>query len=71
VGPTAVFGSGPHDAVTFIESNLGPANDNFEVIARQRDQLVSFYRDGVTFLWQGLFPVTSGVAGNPVLIQSD
>jgi hypothetical protein len=71
VGPTAIFGSGTYDAITFIQSGLGLANDNFEVIARQGQQLVSFYRDGMTFLWHGPFFLASGVAGTPVLIQSN
>jgi hypothetical protein len=70
-GPTAIFGSGTYEAVTFIQSDLGPTNDNFEVIARQGDQLVSFYRDGTTFRWQGPFGLTMGVTGTPVLIQSN
>jgi Matrixin len=69
-GPTAVFGSGPYEAVTFIQSNLGA--DNFEVIARQGQQLVSFYRDNSTSRWHGPFVLlTSGTAGNSVVIQSE
>ena len=69
-GAAAVFGHGPYDAATLIQSNLGGAQ-NFEVIARQRQELVSFYRDHSTSIWHG--PVTllaSGVVGNPALIQS-
>jgi Matrixin len=66
---TAVFGSGMYEAVTFIQSDFG--GGNFEVIARQGQQLVTFYRDHSTGTWHGPFSLlASGVAGNPVLIQS-
>src|SRR5262249_20325971 len=77
VGPwiqSAVFGgSTAYGAVTLIQSNLGPGSNNLEVIAHARvggtGQLVSFYREDGVFLWNGPFPVASGVTGNPVLIQ--
>jgi hypothetical protein len=68
-----VFGTGPVDAVTMIQSNFGNPG-NLEVIARQGDRLVFAFRDGLE--WKGPFPLVSdgvevtGVAGNPVLIQS-
>jgi hypothetical protein len=66
-GAAAVFGGGVYDAVTFIQSNFG---GNFEVIARQGQQLVTFYRDHSTGVWHGpSLLLASGVAGNPVLIQ--
>jgi hypothetical protein len=67
VGPTAVFGGGVYDAATFIQSSFG---GNFEVFARQGQQLVTFYRDHSTGVWHGpSLLLASGVAGNPVLIQ--
>jgi subtilisin family serine protease len=69
VGPAAVFGSGVYDAVSFIQSNFG---GNFEVIARQGPQLVTFFRDHSTGLWHGPSSLlASGIPGNPVLIQRE
>jgi hypothetical protein len=73
---------GQVDAVSLIESNYGNPG-NFEIVARSADHLNSFWRDGSTFIWHGPYPVAiegaggscgrqpvSGIAGNPVLIQS-
>lgn len=68
-GPT-FFGQslGQVDAVTLIESNFGTPG-NLEVIARVGNSLYTFFRDSSTFVWNGPSFLTSGVAGNPVLIQ--
>jgi hypothetical protein len=70
-GPTYFGGSlGQVDAVTMIESNFGSPG-NLELICRAGDQLQFFWRDsGPAFNWNGPFFLESGVAGNPVLIQS-
>jgi len=70
-GPT-YFGGwlGPVDEATMIESNFGSPG-NLEVVCRKGDQLYFFWRDsGPAFSWNGPFALESGVAGNPVLIQS-
>jgi hypothetical protein len=70
-GPTQ-FGQslGAVDAVTMIESNFGTPG-NLEVICRVGNTLYFFWRDsGPAFAWNGPFTLMSGVAGNPVLIQS-
>jgi len=73
-----VFGqnAGVVDALTTIESNFGDPG-NLEVIARVGNRLVSFWRDSAQPLaWHGPFPLVAdgtavtGVAGNPVLLQS-
>jgi hypothetical protein len=70
-GPTSFGASLGHvDAVTMIESNFGSPG-NLEVIARVGNQLHFFWRySGPAFHWNGPFPLFTGVAGNPVLIQS-
>ena len=70
-GPTR-FGQrlGAVDTVTMIESNFGTPG-NLEVVCRVGNMLYFFWRDsGPGFVWNGPFPLMSGVAGNPVLIQS-
>jgi uncharacterized protein DUF4185 len=76
-------GAGQFDAVSMIQSNFGSPG-TLEVIARQQDRLVSFWRDASPPLsWHGPYPVmtepqqqacaripVTGIAGNPVLIQS-
>ena len=70
-GPTAFGASLGHvDAVTMIESNFGSPG-NLEVVARVGGQLFFFWRDsGPALHWNGPVPLMTGVAGNPVLIQS-
>jgi hypothetical protein len=81
----APFGhsAGQIDAATMIQSNFGSPG-NLEVVARTADRLIFFWRDSTSpFIWHGPYPVASegaggscgrapvtGVAGNPVLIQS-
>lgn len=67
---------GPVDAATLIESNFGSPG-NLEVVARAGDALYFFWRDsGPAFQWNGPYALNAdgrdvtGVAGNPVLIQS-
>jgi hypothetical protein len=83
-GPTP-FGAiaGQIDAASLIQSNFGSPG-NLEVAARSADRLITFWRDsGPSFTWHGPYPVAvegaggtcgrqpvTGVAGNPVLIQS-
>lgn len=63
-GPTN-FGTGNIEGVSMIQGNFG---DNFEVVARQGNQLVFYFRDGGG--WHGPFVIASGIAGTPSLIQS-
>lgn len=69
-GPFVVSGP-PLDDVALVQSNFGPLG-NLEIIARQGDQLVAYWRDdGASWQWHG--PVTfapGGVAGAPAFIQS-
>ena len=70
-GPT-VFGTdlGVVDAVTMIQSNLGPGN--LEVVARAGNRLADFFRDHEPpFAWHGPRIIVDDVSGNPVLIQSN
>jgi hypothetical protein len=63
-------GPGEYDSVTLIESNFGNPG-NLEVVARTGDQLHFYWRDsGPAFGWNGPYPLASGAAGNPALIQS-
>ena len=76
-------GAGRFDAVSMIQSNM-ELSGNLEIIARQQDRLVSFWREASPPLsWHGPYPVmtepqgapcariaVTGIAGNPVLIQS-
>jgi len=65
------FGSGNISEVACIQSNFGPGN--LEVIARQGNQLVFYWRTSVPpFTWSGPFPVpgATNITGNPALIQS-
>ena len=69
-GPTP-FGTdlGIVDAVSMIQSSLGPGN--LEVVARVGDRLAHFFRDHAPpFAWHGPVFIQEGVTGNPVLIQS-
>jgi hypothetical protein len=80
---TFATGAGKFDEISMIESNFG-ATGNLEVVARQQDRLVSFWReDAPPLAWHGPYPLViepqlgtcarvavSGIAGNPVLIQS-
>ena len=64
-----VFGTGVYDAVALIQGNFNNPG-NLEVVARQGDKLVAFWRDsGPTFTWHGPFPFASGAAGNPTFVQ--
>jgi hypothetical protein len=77
------FGAGQIDAACLIQSNFGSPG-NLEVAARGGGNLFTFWRDsGPAFNWNGPYPVAvegaggtcgrqpvTGVAGNPVLIQS-
>jgi hypothetical protein len=74
--PVIAQSSGVFDAVTLIESNFGSPG-NLEVIVRAGNRLVVLWRDSDPPLaWHGPFPLiadgtaVTGVAGNPVLIQS-
>jgi hypothetical protein len=63
-------GLGRVDAVSMIESNYGTPG-NLELVARVGNDLQFFWRDsGPAFHWNGPYRIESGVAGNPVLIQS-
>ncbi len=72
-GPTTAFGSeGVIDALSLIQSNLGPAG-NLEVVARAGTELVHATRDdGGTWRWTtpATIPGPGGVAGTPALVQS-
>ena len=53
-----------------IQSNFGPGN--LEVVARVGNRLAHFFRDHeAPFTWHGPVFFEEGVAGNPVLIQSN
>jgi Astacin (Peptidase family M12A) len=66
------FGSGTIGAVCLLQANYGDPG-NLEVIARQGNQLVFYWRMGrPPYTWSGPFPIpgTTGVSGVPALIQS-
>lgn len=64
--------AGIFDAVTLIQSNFGELPGNFELVARSGDRLVFFWREsGGEFKWHGPFPIDTGVAGVPSMIQSN
>jgi hypothetical protein len=80
-----LFGEGLFDAVALTQSNFGLARERFgpemgfveptgnlEVVARQGDRLLFFWRDVKTARWHGpkLIPIEGAVTGAPVLIQS-
>ncbi|HEY8202641.1 MAG TPA: Dot/Icm T4SS effector Zinc-dependent metalloprotease LegP [Actinomycetota bacterium] len=63
-------GTTNYEAVCLAQSNYGVPG-NLEVMARTGNQLHFFWRDsGPSFTWHGPFPITTGVAGGPALIQS-
>jgi hypothetical protein len=65
------FGSGVVSDVSCVQSNFGPGN--LEVVARQGNQLVFYWRANVPpFTWSGPFPIpgATSVSGNPALIQA-
>ena len=69
-GP-ATFAAGTvyADPVSVIQSSFGTPG-NLEVAARSGNQLQAFWRDsGPTFTWHGPSVITSGVSGNPAMIQ--
>jgi len=69
-GPYPFGGPGVYDSVTLIQSNYGDPG-NLEAMARTGDQLHFYWRDsGPVFSWNGPYPIGSGAAGNPALIQS-
>ena len=64
------FGSGVVSDVSCVQSNFGPGN--LEVVARQGNQLVFYWRTNFPpFNWSGPFaiPGASNIGGNPALIQ--
>jgi Astacin (Peptidase family M12A) len=64
------FGSGVVSDVCCVQSNFGPGN--LEVVARQGNQLVFYWRTNFPpFNWSGPFaiPGAAHVGGNPALIQ--
>jgi probable HAF family extracellular repeat protein len=73
-GPyTFATDQGPVDAVGLIQSNFSSAGNgpgNLAVVARIGDQLVYYYREDVTFTWQGPSPITTGVTGVPSFVQA-
>ncbi|HEU4855294.1 MAG TPA: M12 family metallopeptidase [Nitrosospira sp.] len=65
------FGSGAIAEASCIQSNFGPGN--LEVVARQGNQLVFYWRTNRgPFTWSGPFPIpgATNITGNPALIQS-
>src|SRR5688572_14920871 len=64
------FGSGFIDAVSLIQSNIGNGVGSLEVVAREGDRLVHYWReDEWPFRWFGPTYFAAGVSGNPALIQ--
>lgn len=70
IGPTAQFGQsiGQVSAVTMIESNYSYPG-NLEVVALAGGSLYSFFRDSTSLAWSNPLLITSGVTGNPVMVQ--
>jgi hypothetical protein len=73
-GPV-IFGQdlGYFDSVSLIQSNFGAGRGNLEIIARQGNRLVGFWREynanGSAGNWLRAAAPTVSVAGNPALIQ--
>jgi hypothetical protein len=72
--PPNPFGaSAVYEAVSLTQSNFsssGHGAGNLEVVARTGNQLNFYWRDdSPPFAWHGPFPVASGTAGAPGLIQ--
>jgi hypothetical protein len=66
------FGTGAIGGVALLQANYGEPG-NLEVVARQGNQLVFYWRMGrPPFTWSGPFPIpgSAGVSGVPALIQS-
>jgi hypothetical protein len=71
-GPVTRFGRGAVAAVCLLQANYGSPG-NLEVVAREGDRLVFYWRSGqAPFGWNGPFPIpgATGVTGTPALIQS-
>lgn len=62
------FGQGAPAAASLIQSNYG---GNLEVVARDGNVLVHYWRDAATLRWNGpaVIPGSSGVQGAPAFIQ--
>lgn len=68
-GATFGTGLGMVDAVTLIQSNYGFPG-NLEVVVRAGSNLWSMWRDsGPSFAWSVPALVTTGVSGNPSMVQ--
>ncbi len=62
--------SGIFDSLTLIKSNFGRIG-SLELVARSGDQLIFFWRDSdPKSKWHGPFPIASGAAGTPSMVQS-